>query len=101
MEIYKKKAAKSTDAVELVGINDDIDSLDLDVAIIKKVNGLPTSHKRFQWYGNIYKSQQLAKGVFSKDLMEGAVLPFIIDSAKKWLQKNVFSPWRLLKVIDG
>jgi hypothetical protein len=42
----------------------------------------------------------IAKAAYRSEVYMGHALPSIIDAAKKWLRRNVFSPWKVLKAMD-
>jgi hypothetical protein len=98
-DVYKAKAKNS--AVHTSQVPQQIDvQLELDEAIVKAVTELIASDQRFRSYGNAHKGRLIAKALFHSRELGSISLPFIIANAKKWLRKHVFTPWKMLKVMD-
>ncbi len=90
-DVYKKKASNRVEVLNTSNHTEEFEP-ELDNAIIKAVNDVLSQDKRFQRYGHSRKAQLIAKAVFSPHLFQGNALPFIIQSAKKWLQTKHFLP---------
>jgi hypothetical protein len=73
---------------------------ELDEVIVEVVNKLIASDARFKRYGQARKGRLVANAVFNEAFGMGIALPFIMDHARKWLRKHVFSPWKVLKAMD-
>jgi hypothetical protein len=56
--------------------------------------------RRFSRYGRACISRLIANAIFDSNFFHGCALPYIIGHAKLWLQKNVFTLWKILKSMD-
>ncbi len=84
LDVYKKKANNNIEVLAVSETaNDDEEASELDDAIVKAINEIITSDKRFRRYGRACKAQLIANAVFRQDLFMGQSLPFVINHAKK------------------
>jgi len=92
LEYYKRKHdANAGEAKE---------SLPLDEAIIKSVNSLLLSKHRYKSMTPANVAEAVTKAIFNYNFANGIAFDSIISYAKKWIQRNLFTPEQILKQMD-
>jgi hypothetical protein len=83
-----------------VDLLDNNEAVTLNVAIVKAINYLLSSKRRYKLLSKSNLATNIARAVFDPTLCNGVALEEVISELKKWLRNNVFKPAEILKQMD-